>query len=245
VTVHATDRGGNQVAARRTLVLRLDRKWCAPTWQAVATSGVPDIAGVATVSAKNVWAVGSRGPYTAPTPVIAHWDGRKLSVVRGFPSTGRLSAVAAVSANDIWAVGGTVRGPPVALHWDGAHWHNVQTPALPASGRFAGVATLSRSDVWAVGQVGTQVLAEHWDGRTWRVLPIKQEGAFAAVDGDSSHDVWAVGAQGLTGPSVNDTGSLAMHWNGRRRGRAEPVRSRRRRLRERALGDAGERPGQS
>jgi hypothetical protein len=78
------------------------------------------------------------------------------------------------------------------------------------------VAALSRSDVWAVGQVGTQVLAEHWDGRSWRVRPIKQEGAFAAVDGVSSHDVWAVGAQGLTGPSVNDTGSLAMHWNGRR-----------------------------
>jgi hypothetical protein len=148
--------------------------------------------------------------------VIAHWDGRKLSVVRGFPSAGRLSALAAVSANDIWAVGGTVHGRPVALHWDGTRWHNVATPALPASGRFAGVAALSPSDVWAVGQVGTQVLVEHWDGRAWRLVPIKQEGAFAAVDGHSPNDVWAVGAQGLTGPSVNDTGSLAMHWDGRR-----------------------------
>jgi hypothetical protein len=211
---------------------------CAPSWRAVATAQVPNLADVVALSPTDVWAVGAKGqPYQ--TPVIVHWDGRKLRAFRAFrpsvavqysgekPGTsGTLDGIAAFSSNDIWAVGtdgnfssgqfGSSPGRPVVEHWDGTMWRVVTTPRLRAGGTLDDVAALSRTDVWAVGQVGTRPLAELWDGRRWRVINIGQEGALYAVDGASTGNVWAVGAQGLTELSVNDIFGLVMRWNGRR-----------------------------
>ena len=224
----AAGRGSADPAAARV---------CTPRWHDVASVGVPDLADIAALSPTDVWAVGlaSEG---SDTPVIAHWDGRKLAVMRAFrPSfklekgltAGSLTGIVAVSPTDIWAVGTDgngfearpepgLAGPgrPVVEHWNGKRWRVVPTPNLPAGAGLSSVTALSRDDVWTVGQVGNRPLAEHWDGRRWKVFDMRREGTLSAVDAASPRDVWAVGAQGLTAGSVNDVSGLVMHWNGRR-----------------------------
>jgi len=156
---------------------------------------------VAALSPTDVWSVGTngRGPqeradaHGSTTPVIAHWDGRKLRMVRAFQPivrvrpgvvSGELRGIAAVSPNDVWAVGTDGNefswlggaGRPVILHWNGLHWRVVPTPSLHAPAWLSGITALSARNIWAVGQVGTRRLAEHWDGHRWRVTDTVGEG---------------------------------------------------------------------
>jgi hypothetical protein len=79
------------------------------------------------------------------------------------------------------------------------------------------VAVVSANDVWAVGfsphPSGTplyirQTLIEHWDGRSWSIIPSPSPGTYngnilTAVVAIAANDVWAVGDNGQT-----------QHWNG-------------------------------
>jgi hypothetical protein len=108
-------------------------------------------------------------------------------------------------------------------HWDGSSWAIVPTPAV--SGRDAAlnaVTVIDSSDAWAVGLYVTddgsstdpQTLTEHWDGRTWSVVPSPNqpgvEGSLAAIVAINSHDIWAGGRTGTFSPQL----PLLLHWNG-------------------------------
>lgn len=198
--------------------------WTESSYTASGHAGVGGLFGMAVVSKRDVWAVGSTGDEAE----IGHWDGKSWQLQIGpTPANGHLvwlNAVAAVSANDIWAVGNftSVFGFQQTLveHWDGTSWTVVPSPNRDDSGNLNGVVALSSSDVWAVGYFRTsgvgvkQTLVEHWGGTSWTVVPSPsthpyQDNVLAAVAAASAYEVWAVG---YSVPGVQQ--SLVERWDG-------------------------------
>jgi hypothetical protein len=120
-----------------------------------------DLVGVATTSARNVWAVGN----TASSAVLLHWNGLKWTcALRPKMRSPNLFAVSALSADDAWAVGGNF-GRAMALHWNGHTWRQVMTPRLGSENFLQGVAVIPRSgSAWAVGSGPDGTLIFHWNG---------------------------------------------------------------------------------
>jgi hypothetical protein len=162
-----------------------------------------------------------------------------------------LNGVSGTAAVDVWAVGTTVRlrpgetpqapppagaisgGParqvgiarPLALHWNGEAWLQVDMPAPeqphpnplnPVDPTMRGVLALARADAWAYGYgqgLGDQPFFEHWDGHAWMVVPGPSAAGqleINALGGSSSNDVWAVGSLDLAGVSH----TYSAHWDG-------------------------------
>lgn len=174
------------------------------------------------------------------TPYAERWHGGRwtMTPLAASPhprTTGTmLTGVSSVSPANSWGVGlfyqakpGVVVGtaPTGALieHWDGISWSIVPNPASARPGaELSALTVVSPANIWAVGReqnaTGTVVpLAEHWDGRSWRVLPVpagSAPSAFYAVSAHGSGDVWAVGDQTKPG-TKNVAAPLAEHWDGR------------------------------
>jgi hypothetical protein len=137
--------------------------------------------GLAVVSARDIWAVGSRGD-DFDEPMVQHWDGKAWRVVNvpekpqvdpGDPKNVGLNAVAAVSARNVWAVGeaGTIE------HYDGHSWTIVKAPRPAAdtdgmSTVLNGVSARSANDIWAVGSVNGVPVSMHWNGTAWSLVPV-------------------------------------------------------------------------
>ena len=93
--------------------------WNGSTWSVVASpvTGTSDfVAGIAAVSASDIWAVGyyrtSLDPYGPYFTLIEHWNGSAWSIVTS-PSPGSMAsdllAVARIpGTQEVWAVGETV-----------------------------------------------------------------------------------------------------------------------------------------
>ena len=136
----------------------------------ILLSASTSLSAVATVSANDVWAVGSGVTASNKNEqLIEHWDGKTWTIVAN-PTISQgdsaLSGVAAISASDVWAVGG-----PLIEHWDGVAWKVVSNPGASSNGFLNAIAAISSKDVWAVGS-GNGALIEHWDGATWKVVPV-------------------------------------------------------------------------
>jgi hypothetical protein len=103
------------------------------------------------------------------------------------------------------------------------------SPFAP-DGILTATAAIADNDIWAVGYDDVQVappafnspLAEHFDGKTWSIVPTPTlssggvnppNAQFFGVGAVSSNDVWAVGIK--TGPDNPDFGEqLIEHWDG-------------------------------
>jgi len=200
-----------------------------PAWTLVtspnASPGNNQLNAVASISASDVWAVGSADNAIGnPQPLAEHWDGTAWSIVPT-PTvvTGTLSGVAAISSTDVWAGGGFLlssRGNTAQfLHWNGRKWSVAKSPTVAGASIF-GMAAVSSSNVWAVGRSLTSIgvaqpLIEHWNGRMWAVVASPaastQNTLLLGVTAISAGDVWAVGDfQNASG--VFQT--LTEHWNG-------------------------------
>ena len=200
-----------------------------PRWHVVAKGkNVPDLYDVSALSPTDVWAVGSRGGYEPSSmPLAAHWNGRRLQVMRPFtPSSphGELSAVVAVARDDVWAVGidGWGFGRPVVVHWNGRSWKVVPTPRQGWEGELSDIAAFSADDVWAIGELNAspeRPLLMRWNGQRWRVVDMRnvapKASGLSAIGGTSSGDVWAVGEQGLDAVDLSGVSPLILHWDGR------------------------------
>lgn len=134
--------------------------------------------------------------------------------VSGSGGGARLEAVSAVSRSSAWAVGTYVRADgqthTLILHWDGASWRVSPSPDLPGSTpELTGVLALSPTNAWAVGDVFadresvSKTVAEHWDGRRWRIVPSQNPPGPNGRRGDvlasicrvpGSDALWAVGS---------------------------------------------------
>jgi hypothetical protein len=198
----------------------------------VVASPAPDgshLAGVAAVSADDVWAVGSYSNAGIYQTLVEHWNGRAWTVATS-PNAGdsdnHLTAVAVVSADDVWAVGLALaageRAKTLVEHWDGAAWTVVPSPSPGSYSNYLfGVTAVSADDVWAVGQYANpegpmKTLVEHWDGAAWTVVPSPNEGIggnnLVGASAVSADDVWAVGYYASSSRGPNQT--LVEHWNG-------------------------------
>ena len=84
--------------------------------------------GVAAMSARDVWAVGSFSATDyAKGTLIERWNGKTWKV-QPSPNVGLLSAVTATSATNAWAVGGSA-----ILHWNGMPGRCRRGPRAPCS----------------------------------------------------------------------------------------------------------------
>jgi hypothetical protein len=144
------------------------------------------------------------------------------------PLAGGLRKAWAISPSDVWAVGRYFDGTldrTLTMHWDGTAWTMVPSPS-PSNGSdyLGGVTGITSSDVWAVGDQNNSKLKEdsgsslieHYDGRTWSVVPSPNPGTghtiLRAVAGSAANDVWAVGFY-KPDPSSTDR-TLVLHWDG-------------------------------
>jgi hypothetical protein len=165
--------------------------------------GYSHLRGVAARATNDVWAVGDRGTQAGSRTLTVHWDGARWRILPSpspppRPLTGRayalLESVAAVARDDVWAVGSTSNVAPVGVsetlieHWDGSRWRRVPSPnqlntAGNAYNLLFAVAVAGPDDVWAAGSWNSRLpgyggggdnpLAEHWDGRMWRITPMR------------------------------------------------------------------------
>ncbi len=182
------------------------------------------LAGVAAVSAKDVWAVGNYQSSGIIKTLTQHWNGSAWKVVSSpNPSPeAQLNAVTRVpGTKQLWAVGEyfSTYWHTLVLQWDGAKWQRVPSPNVGQNINFlSGVTAISAHDIWAVGSYydgsSTITLAEHWNGIRWSIVASANPGSFynnlLAVAAVSSTDVWAVGNY------ENGSGepTLTEHWNG-------------------------------
>lgn len=139
------------------------------------------------------------------------------------------TGVSAASPSAAWGVGetDTAGDGPMAEGWNGSRWRaaNVPTPA-GTTATLNGVDDLSPADAWAVGTSTSvsggleRTLIEHWDGRSWQIVPSPNPAGtdagtdeLQAVSAVSPSDVWAVGEafENLAGATIE---LLFEHWNG-------------------------------
>ncbi len=214
---------------------------CPPVWSIVPgagdTANDPALDALATLSVRDIWAVGATGIDSFAT-LSEHWDGSSWTAV-ATPNTSRLNNalidVAAVATDDIWAVGSssTSIGPDarqftLVEHWDGSAWSIVRSPnpqpnfgaGNPVNNVLTGVAAFGPDDVWAVGEssdvnsIGSRPLVEHWNGSRWTSVPVPHPGRFGrlrSISGVAGTDIWAVGDRESNGMQV----SLVEHFDGR------------------------------
>jgi hypothetical protein len=126
---------------------------------------------------------------------------------------GELIAVSALNQNEAWAVGSRAPGGgfyPLAEHWDGAQWKNVDISGPGGFNQLRAVADVSTSNAWAVGVTGSwSALIEHWNGSSWTPVSSPVSGAQTPLYGlkaFAANDIWAVGENGSNG--------LALHFDG-------------------------------
>lgn len=208
----------------------LFERWNGSKWVAVkgknVTPGDNVFSGVAIVSPKLVWAVGSAalGGSGART-LVERWTPKGVQVVPS-PSPGdyaELVDVRAFSAKSAFAVGfwsksGVLHG--LAERWNGKKWTTMPAK-IPDGSTFGGIDALSPKNAWAVGSVRQngvdRTLIEHWDGKVWVVVPSPNRGDASTenrltdIDVISAKDAWAVGWIGGAG---NRRSNLTLHWNG-------------------------------
>jgi hypothetical protein len=204
-------------AASHTLV----ELWTGSAWRLEPSPDGPRYSALQAVSCDRAacLAVGS--------PVIAGTGGRWRLVSLA-------SALTAVSctAGSCLAVGGTT-GAPRYASWDGRAWRAaaMRAPPQPAqSVTVAGVSCPSAADCVAVGDYSSgataqpggsfrdKILAEQWNGTTWRLLPTVNVGRvdeLTAVSCPSPGNCTAVGTTAQQYP-------LAERWDGAG-WRVEPV----------------------
>jgi hypothetical protein len=179
------------------------------------TSGT-GLSGITTISANNIWAVGSGVTLGYKTSLILHWNGRTWNTLANSGSAAKSSSlcdITAVSANNIWAVGytsaaGDTTGlryeTPLILHWNGRTWGVVASPKDPSNGQtnLSGITAISANNIWAVGQTFTRpnysAIIEYWDGTSWSLVtsppdPGNQDTSLNNITAVSAANIWTVG----------------------------------------------------
>ncbi len=189
-------------ADRKTLI----EHWDGNSWSIIASPNGPgdnDLGGVAVVSATDVWAVGATIPCPQPSALAVRQQGNALARERS-----------AAHASDC-----TNHPYPLIEHWNGRDWSIVANPPLDpkATGAdLANVAAFGKDDIWATGLISFQnadpptskLLAEHWDGTAWSMMPDLEQGFEGEPDSLfllSSSNVWGV---------KGGASHIIEHWDG-------------------------------
>jgi hypothetical protein len=163
--------------------------WNGLTWSIVPNASISyaELLGVKAASSNNVVAVGTFWNGTNWQALTEDWNGTSWNFV-GSPTVGAsrnnlFEEITGLSTNNIWAVGlswDNNKGPDQTLteRWNGQSWNVVPSPnfGTNVTNDLFGVAEISANDIWAIGawDAGNnnfQVLAEHWNGSQWIIIP--------------------------------------------------------------------------
>jgi len=174
-------------------------------------------------SSTDVWVFGghltnTQNGTTLGGSYVAHFNGRRWTIVPGPAGLSAISAVSAVSRTSIWAVRGLLplvssekAAAGIALvHWNGRRWRSVPLPAAFGPGAsLTSIMTLSDNDVWVGGGIpnaddGLTATAAHWNGTAWSVTSppaylsaVKLQLVSLVPDGHGG--IWGLGVnEGLT-----------------------------------------------
>jgi hypothetical protein len=130
-------------------------------------------------------------------------------------SKGDLYNVTVAGKRNVWAVGvidiGSGHFQPLVLRWNGARWQRIITAHGDNLSSFSAIAFAASDDAWAVGDG-----VEHWDGRSWTIVPAADLGGGTANLRDvamlAKDDAWAVGRYS---PDNRAAQATIEHWNGK------------------------------
>ncbi len=205
----------------------------------------PETAGVDAAPNSDVWIVGNvtTSYPTYNLPLVLRWRDDSWDIVETvtlrpqivYPYAargGRAFEVDAAAPHDIWAVGqaagfgdGGATSVPLALHWDGSSWTDVEVPRVAnRHHELNDLVMIARDDVWAVGDYRNVAgafrgVTYHWDGSAWSHIhsPIEDmlESGLDDVAASGPDDVWAIGG-------AASVGVVLMHWDGSQWGLAQP-----------------------
>ncbi|MEV5705181.1 hypothetical protein [Actinoallomurus sp. NPDC052274] len=188
----------------------------APGWRIAGSHADAALRAVATVSANNVWAVGSQTVSGKNRALVRHWNGKTWKTV-AVPSAVKgihldhVAATSATSGTNVWVTGTDGRDKAYALRWDGKKWHTAPTRTTFEPAGDA-IAAIGKKDVWLLG-MGAGGLgagkARHFDGKRWKTVAVP--GYVSDVSAVSSRDIWAIGL--VHGKTQYE--SAVMHWNGK------------------------------
>jgi len=210
--------------------------WNGSAWRVVRSPSAGQLSvlgGVAAVSSKDVWAVGSFFNFSGnQQTLVEHWNGSKWSVVTS-PSPGAsyngLGRLAIVSPKNIWATGslsndGGNTSQTLVERWNGAQWAVVASPNVPGAiyNGLGGIVSVNAHDLWAVGEsespptYATQTLIERWNGSQWSIVASPNVGTagngLADIAYGSGSELWAVGSYVDTTSFLDRT--LIERWTG-------------------------------
>ncbi|HEY3483459.1 MAG TPA: hypothetical protein VGL02_31700, partial [Streptomyces sp.] len=162
------------------------------------------------------------------------WQPEKVPV-----ASGDILAMTRLTSHVTWAAGltattsddgGTTLSPVVLAKDDrtGTGWQRVVTPADGVESRINAISAHGADDVWVVGDnqndgpgpLGTPVLAEHWNGHSWKIasVPVDPNVSSANLLGVSTlspTDAWAVGTTQARRGDQDIYNTIIEHWNGR------------------------------
>ncbi|HEU5156235.1 MAG TPA: hypothetical protein VFU43_04510 [Streptosporangiaceae bacterium] len=177
--------------------------WDGRAWRAVplpeGAALNSELVAVSVYRANDAWAVGSSGTMP-PRQLLLHWNGRAWTAAPAprLPAESELTDVTMVSGDNVWAVGGTTVPRPGKR----------TTPHMAAPVVRENAPRTTRP--LQPPSRDSRPLAEHWDGRAWRVMPGPAiDGEFYSVAGDGASGIWAAGQRA-------DGSALLAHWDGRR-----------------------------
>ena len=195
------------------------------------SAGINELSAVSCTSARSCTAVGSHAAsLSSPGFTLAErWNGTRWRIQhtilpKGAQST-TFSGVSCASATACTAVGSTPGKKPdtsvsLAEAWNGTSWRVQAVPAPKGSTSSAlfGVSCTSPTACTAVGDYNTAagrslVLAERWNGATWRIQAVPKpamSASFHAVSCSTAHACTAVGFHAGAG----GTRPMAVAWNG-------------------------------
>jgi hypothetical protein len=184
----------DQADSNQDATLTFAEHWNGTAWQVVRTpntgSNFNSFYGLAAAGG-DAWAVGEYlNSAFQDRLLVETWNGSSWSIA-DTPQPGNVRdmgfGAAALSTHDVWVVGDQEGADrqfgTLAEHWDGTAWSVVPTPDPSATGNHLyAVDAVSSDDVWAVGQqLGAQApdqgLVEHWNGRSWSVVPLPASGS--------------------------------------------------------------------
>ncbi len=226
-----------------TITQTLAEHWNGSTWAIQRTPKLSgsfdaDLSAVACPSATSCIAVGQNtNSSDLPRPLAEHWNGSTWAV-QTVPSPSNaaagsdLSAISCTSATSCTAVGyqliseGEQR--PLAEHWNGSSW-TIQATPVPSNSDESQLEAVSCSSAASCTAVGVlsgpaylELLAEHWNGKTWTVQNAPNpngaspdKDSVSLLNGVSCTSAASCTAVGFSNPTVGDAERpLAERWNG-------------------------------
>jgi hypothetical protein len=171
-------------------IATLVEHWNGTTWAAqsspTSTALTTSLRGVACVTDKSCFAVGTAMSAAHNKPFVIRWNGTAWATMTspGLANAG-LDDVACASAKACFSLGSVAASTTSTLleHWNGAKWTVVTLKNMPTANHLFGITCPSATNCVAVGRrkwtnAGFRTLVYDWNGTTWKaVSPPNRDGS--------------------------------------------------------------------